>query len=131
MKRFTALAVALAMLAGPSAFAQPYDHGPPPGGPPYGGDHGPPPRGDRDDHRDHDRDRHGRYDRYDQYRHDERHEWRRGERFEGPSVIVRDYHRHDLRRPPRGYHWVRNDDGTYLLVAISTGLILDLILNSR
>ena len=35
-----------------------------------------------------------------------------------------------LRQPPRGYHWVRNDGGDYLLAAIAGGLIAQVILNS-
>jgi Ni/Co efflux regulator RcnB len=31
-----------------------------------------------------------------------------------------------LRRPPYGYRWVRADDG-FLLVAVSTGIILDMV----
>ena len=59
------------------------------------------------------------------------HVWVRGERFApvyGRPVIVRDWHRYHLRRPPYGYHWVRYDD-RYLLVALSTGLIADIIAN--
>lgn len=38
-----------------------------------------------------------------------------------------DWHRYHLRRPPHGYHWVRVDDD-YVLVALGTGLILDVAL---
>jgi len=42
------------------------------------------------------------------------------------SYVIEDYPRYRLRPPPRGYHWVRaNDD--YVLAAIATGLILDVI----
>jgi len=30
-----------------------------------------------------------------------------------------------LRPPPRGYHWGRGDDSNFLLVAVVTGVILD------
>jgi Ni/Co efflux regulator RcnB len=40
---------------------------------------------------------------------------------------VRDYGYYRLRPPPRGYHWVRADND-YLLVAIATGVILDIAL---
>jgi Ni/Co efflux regulator RcnB len=43
---------------------------------------------------------------------------------------VRDWDRYGLRRPPRGSHWVRDDRGGYLLVGITTGLILGLILGN-
>jgi Ni/Co efflux regulator RcnB len=58
--------------------------------------------------------------------------WRRGAYLPGyyRTYVVDDYYRYRLRRPPRGYHWVRvNND--YLLVAIATGLIFDIIGNSR
>ena len=38
-----------------------------------------------------------------------------------------DWHGHHLRRPPHGYHWVRVDDD-FVLVALGTGLILDMAL---
>ena len=41
---------------------------------------------------------------------------------------MNDYRYYRLRPPPYGYHWVR-DDGGYLLVAIGTGIILDMVLN--
>jgi Ni/Co efflux regulator RcnB len=57
--------------------------------------------------------------------------WRRGDRL--PSYY-RDHYRavdwryHRLRPPPRGYHYVRDDRGDYLLVGIATGIILGVIL---
>jgi Ni/Co efflux regulator RcnB len=44
----------------------------------------------------------------------------------GGSYVIDDYRRYRLRTPPPGYHWVRvrND---YLLVAIASGLIFDVI----
>ena len=53
--------------------------------------------------------------------------WVRGHRFHGPTHVVRDYGYYRLRQPPRGYHWVRADND-FLLVAITTGIILDLAL---
>jgi Ni/Co efflux regulator RcnB len=55
--------------------------------------------------------------------------WRRGER---PGVLSRqlspvDYRAYRLRQPPRGYHYVRDDRGDYLLVGIATGVILGII----
>lgn len=108
------------------------------------GDHG-----DRHGHYDRDRGHRdwGRHDgdRRDHWRgpdrgwHDDRryyhggyyrphHRWARGERFYGPVYVVNDYRYYRLRPPPYGYHWVR-DDGGYLLVAIGTGIILDMVLN--
>ena len=42
-----------------------------------------------------------------------------------------DYRAYRLRRPPRGYYWVRDERGDFLLAAIATGVIVDLIVNSR
>jgi Ni/Co efflux regulator RcnB len=59
-------------------------------------------------------------------------QWRRGERmgyndwYSAPRV---DYRRYRLRRPPYGYEWRQYND-RYVLVAISTGLIMSVILNS-
>lgn len=42
------------------------------------------------------------------------------------GLVIYDYGRYGLHRPPRGYHWVRvNDD--YILAAIATGLIREII----
>ena len=133
------------LLAGSSAALADNDHG-------HGHDRGD--RGDR--HGYYDRDRgHGNWERRDWGRHDwDRHEhwrgpdrgwhddrryyygghyrphhrWARGERYYGPVYVVNDYRYYRLRPPPYGYHWVR-DDGGYLLVAVGTGIILDMVLN--
>ncbi|HRO03892.1 MAG TPA: RcnB family protein [Terricaulis sp.] len=69
--------------------------------------------------------RHYRDVRYD-YR-----QWRRGDRLPGyyrDHYRVVDYrHYRHLRAPPRGYHYVRDDRGDYLLVGIATGVILGII----
>jgi Ni/Co efflux regulator RcnB len=56
----------------------------------------------------------------------------RGERlpnnYRGPQYVVNDWRGHGLRTPPRGYHWVQTG-GDYVLVAIATGVILELLLN--
>ncbi len=70
------------------------------------------------------------YSRHD-YRADYR-QWRRGERL--PSYYREhyrtvDWRTHRLRQPPRGYHYVRDDNtGEYLLVGIATGVILGILL---
>jgi Ni/Co efflux regulator RcnB len=56
----------------------------------------------------------------------------RGERlpsdYRRPQYVVNDWRGHGLRNPPRGYHWVQTG-GDYVLVAIATGIILELLLN--
>jgi Ni/Co efflux regulator RcnB len=59
--------------------------------------------------------------------------WARGHRYYGPGYgrtsVVNDYNNYGLRRPPGGYYCRRSDAGDYLLVAIATGIIADLILS--
>ena len=49
--------------------------------------------------------------------------------YRGPVYVVNDYGHYHVRRPPRGYHWVRDDRGNLLMVAIATGIIADLLLH--
>ena len=108
-------------------------------------------RGDHRDHRDdrqfrheqrHDRnDRHAMGNRGDWREHGEQHryyygargpEWRRGgylpHEYRNHQYVVDDWRGHRLSRPPRGYQWVQvgND---YVLAAIASGLIANLIIN--
>jgi Ni/Co efflux regulator RcnB len=57
--------------------------------------------------------------------------WARGHRIHdygyAPTYVVVDYNRYGLRHPPRGYHWRRDDRGDWLLVAIASGIIADVI----
>jgi Ni/Co efflux regulator RcnB len=48
--------------------------------------------------------------------------------YRAPQYVVEDWRGHGLRTPPRGYHWVQTG-GDYVLVAITTGIILELLLN--
>jgi Ni/Co efflux regulator RcnB len=122
MKRLLTSVLALSLLTGTAASADP-----------HGGKHGD--NGRYDD---------GRYDKHDRYergRHDNgnhygqrKHQWARGERL--PSYYYRDrgyyvdYRVYHLRQPPRGYQWVRVDND-YVLIALTTGLIASIIANSR
>jgi Ni/Co efflux regulator RcnB len=90
-------------------------------------------------------DRHDRYDRHDRrpgpppHAHGGRHgagpqhNWVRGSRippqYRTRHYVVNDWRGHRLAPPPRGYHWVQNG-GDYLLVAIATGVIAQLILSN-
>lgn len=51
--------------------------------------------------------------------------WERGHRYYGGNTVVYDYGSYRLRQPPRGYHWVR-ENNDFLLVAVATGIILDI-----
>ena len=56
-------------------------------------------------------------------------QWKRGDRIPMAYVekvyYVPNYNVYDLRRPPAGYVWVRPMDDRYLLVQMTTGLIVD------
>jgi Ni/Co efflux regulator RcnB len=60
------------------------------------------------------------------------HSFRRGDRlpsrYRNHQYVVNNYREHHLRPPPRGYHWVQTG-GDYVLAAVATGLIADLIIN--
>jgi len=59
--------------------------------------------------------------------------WARGGYYYGPgyapTYVVNDWGYYGLRRPPHGYYWRRSDAGDFLLVALATGIIADVILN--
>lgn len=59
--------------------------------------------------------------------------WSRGDRlyssYRQPQYYVTDYQRYHLRRPPHGYRWTRvNND--FILVAITSGIIADVMMNA-
>ena len=141
MKKLQSLSVAcgvLLMLAGGSALAQDHGHG-------HGrghdrqqddGDRG---RGYDDGDRyvsdDHGRGHGHAYGHYKNWQDRGRHEgwYKRGGylpvEYRSTRYVVYDWRADHLREPPRGYHWVRSDNGDFLLVAITTGVIVDLLLN--
>jgi Ni/Co efflux regulator RcnB len=61
------------------------------------------------------------------------HGYYRGDRmppqYRTRQYVVEDWRGHQLSAPPRGYHWVQSG-GDYVLVAIATGIILQLLLNN-
>lgn len=82
-----------------------------------------------------------RYESNNYYRYDERsygpgyqnYQLRRGgylpPQYRSRQYIVEDWRGHRLSRPPVGYHWVQVG-GDYVLVAITTGIILQLLLGN-
>ena len=60
------------------------------------------------------------------------HNLHRGDRLDSQyrhhNYVVDDWRGHRLSPPPRGYHWVQTG-GDYVLVAIATGIILQILLN--
>ncbi len=80
--------------------------------------------------------RNDRGNNFNQGNRDERgagpnHDFRRGGRlppeYRSRQFVVDDWRAHRLQAPPRGYHWVQTG-GDYVLVAIATGVILNMIL---
>ena len=61
------------------------------------------------------------------------HQFYRGGRlpyqYRNNQYVVNDWRGHHLSAPPRGYHWVQTGSD-YVLVAIATGVILQLLLNN-
>jgi Ni/Co efflux regulator RcnB len=59
-------------------------------------------------------------------------EWRRGghvpQEYRSRQYVVNDWRGHHLNAPPRGYQWVQVGSD-YVLVAIATGIIAQLLLN--
>jgi Ni/Co efflux regulator RcnB len=91
-----------------------------------GDDHRGPPRGEhRGDYRSD-----GRADQY--YYGARGPEWRRGghipAQYRSNQYVVNDWHAHHLHAPQRGYQWVQVG-GDYVLVAIATGVIVQMLLD--
>lgn len=61
------------------------------------------------------------------------HNFRRGgylpPQYRSRQYVVEDWRGHHLNAPPRGYHWVQTG-GDYVLAAIATGVILQILLNN-
>jgi surface antigen len=55
----------------------------------------------------------------------------RGDRLPGQyrqnQYFVSDWQQHGLRRPPGGYHWVRDDNNDFFLALIATGMIAQVV----
>jgi Ni/Co efflux regulator RcnB len=58
--------------------------------------------------------------------------WTRGQSLGAYNdrFVEVDYRGRNLRAPPRGYRWVQDDRGDYLLAAVIGGLIAQVIINS-
>src|SRR6478752_4774319 len=128
IKRVFCVGLALMMASANFALAEGKGHG----------EHGD--RGDRGERHDADRHDNGRRgpppwanNRHDVPR-EYGHRWNRGERlpmqYRDRQYIVSDWRGHHLSAPPRGYYWVQNGSD-YLLVAVATGIIAQLLLNHR
>jgi Ni/Co efflux regulator RcnB len=58
--------------------------------------------------------------------------WQRGDRLGSYNQRYREvaYRDYRVQRPPRGYHWVENDNGDLILAALVGGLIATIISNN-
>jgi len=57
------------------------------------------------------------------------HQWHQGDHYSGNRVVVNNYSYYRLRPPPPGYQWVQ-DGSQFVLVAVASGIIADVILNA-
>ncbi len=59
------------------------------------------------------------------------HRWQKGTRvpqqYRSQHYVVNDWQHHGLKRPGKGQHWIQNGND-YLLVAVSSGLIAQMVL---
>lgn len=60
-------------------------------------------------------------------------DWHRGDRIEIVHIerryYIDDYAHYHLRRPPSGHRWIRSPEGKFILVAVATGIIADVLLH--
>lgn len=49
--------------------------------------------------------------------------------YRADRYYVSDWSTYRLRQPPRGYRWVRSDNSDFLLIAVATGIITDIVLS--
>jgi Ni/Co efflux regulator RcnB/surface antigen len=137
MNHILTAALVLSLLSGATALADPDNND-------YGDHHNDWGRHDRghdrghdDENRydhdrgDHDRGDHDRGDRHDESDRGHNRHWSRGDRlpdeYRQDRYYVNDWQQHGLRRPPRGYRWMRNDDNDFYLMIIESGVIGDTI----
>lgn len=64
-------------------------------------------------------------------RNNDRPHWSRGDRlpeqYRQNQYVVSDWRTRGLRQPPRGHSWVRNDNNQYVLAAIRSGIIAEIV----
>jgi Ni/Co efflux regulator RcnB len=61
-------------------------------------------------------------------------DWHKGKRlpaeYRDRNYVVDNWHEHGLQAPPRGYQWV-GVNGDYVLAAVATGVIANVLLNGH
>lgn len=87
----------------------------------------------REAQKEYDKERREAYKESRKYEREAYRRWARGEHLPADYLLerylVRDYRAYDLAPPPDGYGWVRpyEDDGTYYMVQLATGLISQIL----
>ena len=68
-------------------------------------------------------------------RHNDRPHWSRGDRvpeqYRQDRYTISDWRQRSLRAPPRGYRWVSNDNDQYLLIAINSWVIAEIVTQNQ
>ncbi|HEY5851098.1 MAG TPA: RcnB family protein [Lysobacter sp.] len=82
-----------------------------------------------DDHHHHDDHDHDHDGHPGKHKGHHKQEYRRGVVYVERRVYVDDYSSYHLHAPPQGHRWVRSDDGKYVLIAVATGIIADVLLH--
>jgi Ni/Co efflux regulator RcnB len=130
MKQISAIAAAVILLSTSASFAQQYpsrqsNENAYQNGPQQG-------RNDNQQGRDQNRNEQGATPYQSQNSNDVRDNphWSRGDRlsseYRDSRYVVSDWKNEHLRKPPGGYHWVRTNN-QYVLAAVATGLISDIM----
>lgn len=57
------------------------------------------------------------------------HRWHSGDHYSGGRNYVSNWNYYHLRQPPQGYEWVQ-DGSDFVLIALATGIITEVIVNS-
>jgi Ni/Co efflux regulator RcnB len=57
------------------------------------------------------------------------HQWHHGDHYTGNRTYVTNYNSYHLSPPPSGYQWVQ-DGSQFVLIAVASGIIADVILNA-
>lgn len=136
-KQIVTAVLCAATVISSGAFAQNYPHSGPDNHGPYSAQQQNGRIGDNSDHGGPDHrpgpDRqppHASNDRFDD--HGGPRGWHRGDRlpndYRDRQYVIDNWHEHNLQTPPRGYHWV-GINGDYVLAAVATGVIAQIVLS--
>jgi Ni/Co efflux regulator RcnB len=58
------------------------------------------------------------------------HQWHHGDHYTDHREVVQNWNHYHLRQPPQGYEWVQ-DGSQFVLIAVTSGIIADIIANSE